>query len=223
MDPAALLFEQFSVDNVENLDMEFAAAKAKPKKATMKAPKPPPGPKPASAAALKETRKLLEKKVEVDREDIKYKKLRQNTNLRKYFGGKLAGKYKALSIANTEEEIDRQNREIKEELDSRNSVPHTKHAFTMFMGGAEAVTKMCGLQTHGLQELASEPQVFEEHFDEPLTRLAIEHSLFETGPLGSLISSLGLLIMTVHYSNANGQKLSKPADDLVNDPEFADL
>lgn len=223
MDESALLFEQFSVDNVENLDMEFAAAKAKPKKSAMKGPKAPPAPKPASAAALKETRKLLERKVEVDREDIKYKKLRQNNNLRKYFGGKLVGKYKPLTVSSTEEEIDKQNRDIKEELDSRNSVPATKDAFRMFMGGAEAVTKACGMNTHGLQELVNNPEVFDANFDEPLTRLAIEHSLFEVGPLTSLISNIGLVIMTVHYANSNGQKLNKPADDLVNDPEFADL
>jgi hypothetical protein len=204
-------FEAFSTFNAAAMEQDYMIGK-KPAKA-QKAPKPP---KPPRASNVHATRKLLEKKKHDDTYEERYSKLRKINKMKQYFGGRLTGKTQS-----SQQEMEEQLRDMCVELDGANSVPATKECFKMLVDGLEKYSPYGNLT--GISKLVRDPDVFKQNFDDPLTRVAIEYSLFDTGPLTTLAFNLAAMIIAVHQANVTGQTFGNQAPPETASDKYASL
>ena len=209
--------EELACDNIANIEEEF---NPKPKKAAKK----PPAPKPMSASVIKESRKFLERKKDNSNREEKLRELNRNAQYKQYFGHRIS-KYSKLSLKNSLDDIELQNSEIRCELNSSRSIPATKGAFKTAVTWMDKASQLfdVGINLNGLSKIVEDDDVFEAEFGEPLTQMAIDYSLFHSGPLKTLLGKMTSLIISVHMANEAGAASAKPAPADVFADRYADL
>lgn len=208
-------FDELAEENTESAKMKYTQSKARQFKIPALPPLPALKTAPrASAGAIRETKKLIKEKQESAQIGDKIRIL---TKIELYCQNfpDIANnkkKYPNLSIKNMMEEIFAQHEEIKRELASGKSVVLTKLAFIQFTSLFEnlCIKLDLGPNTAELTKKVQDPIIFKKSFDDYLTRIAIEHDLFSTGPKMGLLMEFAGLVGAVHLFNTMGVQVNRP-------------